>query len=401
MIGNPTGAIWQPARREAKALDSLRLCRSDANMGRQTLSEAAKTAMDAKTAGRTPQKRARSRRSLSAQVKLEDVARLANVSTATASRAINSPSTVTEKTRAKVEKAIAELGWIPHGAAQALASLRTRTVGAIIPTLGHQTIAGMLEALQAGLGRAGYTLLLGRPDESDERTHEQVTKMIQTGVECLVLMGEDHAPSLFEMIEQRGIAHVIVYTTGGFGRANCIGFDNYREMARIVRYMLELGHTSFGVIARDFSRNDRTRLRINAIRDTLAEAGLAVRPQHFKVLPEWTVGCGREGMRAILSETLRPTAVICTNDYLATGAMIEAKSAGLSVPHDISVTGFDDLELARHMDPPLTTLHVPAAEMGELVAQYVIGYLEDGKTDLPPPIAGELVVRGSTAPPSR
>lgn len=344
-------------------------------------------------------KRPRSRRSVNAQVKLEDVARLAKVSTATASRAINAPATVTDETRARVEKAIAELGWIPHGAAQALASLRTRTVGALIPTLGHQTIATMLEALQRSLGAAGYTLLLGRPDEQDERTIEQVTKMIKNGVECLVVMGEQQPPELFALLQQRRIAYVIVYTTGRFGHANCIGFDNYGEMAVIVRHLLGLGHTSFGVIARDFSRNDRTRLRIDAIRDTLAEAGLAVRPQHFKVLPEWTMGCGREGMRAILAEPMWPTAVVCTNDYLASGALIEAKASGLAVPRDVSVTGFDDLELAQHMDPPLTTMHVPAAEMGETVANYVIRLLESGEAELPPPIAASLVVRASTAPP--
>ena len=167
----------------------------------------------------------------------------------------------------------------------------------------------------------------------------------------------------------------------------------------MVTYLLELGHREFGIIARHFENNDRTRLRINAIRDTLADAGLAVRPRHFKVLPHWTVGCGRDGMRAILAEAGRPTAVVCTNDYLATGAMIEAKAAGIAVPGDISVTGFDDLEMSQHMDPPLTTVHVPARKVGETVARYVIRALDEGDLALPPVIPGRLVVRASTAPP--
>jgi LacI family transcriptional regulator len=348
----------------------------------------------------TPVKRSRVRRSTRSQVKLEDVARLANVSTATASRVINSPHSVTEGTRQRVERAIAELGWIPHGAAQALASLRTRTIGALIPTLGHQTIAAMLESLQQHLGIAGYTLLLGRMDESEEHTIEQAAKMIRQGVDGLVLMGEDHAPELYAMLERRKIFYVIAYTTGGLGHSNCIGLDNYREMTRMVRHLLDLGHTSFGLIARTFDRNDRTRHRIHAVRDTLAAAGLAVRPQHFRVMPEWTIGCGREGMRAILGENLHPTAVVCTNDYLACGALIEARSSGFMVPEDISITGFDDLELALHMDPPLTTIHVPAAEMGQTIAEYVVKSLESGTCPLPPPVEARFVVRRSTAPPS-
>lgn len=344
-------------------------------------------------------KRSRTRRSVQSSVKLEDVARLARVSTATASRVINSPGAVTEKTRARVEKAIAELGWIPHGAAQALASLRTRTVGALIPTLGHQTIATMLESLQQSLGEAGYTLLLGRPDAARDRTVVQVSKMIQNGIECLVLMGEDHPPELFAMLEQRRIFHVIAYTTGGMGHSNCIGIDNHGEMTRMVRYLLGLGHRSFGVIAASHAHNDRIRLRIEAIRDTLAEEGIAVRPQHFKVVPQWTIGCGREGMRAILAEDQRPTAVICTNDYLASGAVIEARAAGLVVPRDISVSGFDDNELASHIDPPLTTVHVPAAEMGKTIADYVIFTLDGGERDLPIRLEAQLVVRQSTARP--
>lgn len=344
-------------------------------------------------------KRSRARRSVRSAVKLEDVARLAKVSTATASRVINSPGSVTEKTRARVEKAIAELGWIPHGAAQALASLRTRTVGALIPTLGHQTIATMLEALQQTLGDAGYTLLLGRPDPSRERMIVQVSKMIQNGVECLVVMGEDHPPELFAMLEQRRIFYVIAYTTGAYGHTNCIGIDNHAEMSKMVDYLLGLGHRSFGIIAANHDHNDRIRLRIEAIRDTLAREGIAVRPKHFVIVPKWTITCGREGMRAILEQETRPTAVICTNDYLGSGAVIEARAAGLSVPGDLSISGFDDNELGQHIDPPLTTLHVPAAEMGRRIAEYVTFVLDGGEQALPIRLEGELVVRQSTAPP--
>lgn len=346
-------------------------------------------------------KRSRVRRGKSGYVKLADVARLANVSTATASRVINTPGAVKEQTRIRVEQAIAELGWIPHGPAQALASLRSKTVGALIPTLGHQAIAVMLENLQRTLGEAGYTLVLGRPDESDERTVRQALNMVQSGVECLVLMGEDQPPELFAMLKRRNIFHVIIYTTGAFGHDNCIGFDNYSEMARLTRHLLEMGHTRFGLISRFFDRNDRLRLRVNAVRDTLALHGLAVRPQHFQTVDNWTITSGRKGMRQILEHDDPPTAVICSNDYLAAGALVEARASGLRVPEDVSITGFDDVELAAHIDPPLTTMRVPSQLLGETIARYVIDAIEFGETELPPPLAAELVIRKSAGPPRR
>jgi len=345
-------------------------------------------------------KRRRLRRSSDATIKLTDVARLAGVSTATASRALNSPSKVLPETRERVEAAIRSLNWIPHGAAKALASHRTRTVGALIPTLGHQMITAMIEALQQDLGDAGYTLLLGRPELSPERTLRQASKMLEHGIEALVLMGEAQPPELMEFLHRRNVFYVIGYTSGRHGMHNCIGFDNYVEMARLTQYLLELGHTRFGLLTRSYEGNDRIQQRVQAVRDTLAMAGLAVRPQHEVIVDRWLIGAGREGMQRLLEGAgPRPTAVICANDYLAAGAVIEAKARGLDVPVEISVTGFDDLELAAQIDPPLTTVKVPAIQVGHEIARYILGTLENGEAELPGRLSAELVVRGTTAPP--
>ncbi|WP_198665126.1 LacI family DNA-binding transcriptional regulator [Tropicimonas sp. IMCC34011] len=331
-------------------------------------------------------------------MRLEDVARLAQVSTATASRVINSPSSVRGETRQRVEAAIERLGWIPHGAAKALASFRTRTVGALIPTLGHQTIATMLESLQRGLRAEGFTLLLGNPDESDpDLTIAQAERMVQAGVEGMVVMGEDHPRQLFDLLERRKLPFLVVYTTGETFPERCVGFDNFAEMAELTRHLLDLGHTRFGLISRDYQRNDRLRLRVNGVRATLAEAGIALRPQHVKTVSGWNISRGREAMRAMLSEDMRPTAIICTNDYLAFGAVCEAQAAGLSVPRDISVTGFDDVELAANMQPPLTTVHVPATGMGAAVSRAIIHEIESGSV-CREVVKGTLTVRGSTGP---
>jgi len=345
------------------------------------------------------QKQRRARKPFDGSVKLADVARHAGVSTATASRAINTPHLVSAEARERVEGAIRALNWIPHGAAKALASLRTRTIGVLIPTFGHQTIAAMIEALQHELALADYTLLMGWPDPTLETALKQAFNMIERGVDCLILMGEDQPEALMELLEKRNIFHVIAYTSGRQGRKNCIGFDNFLEMSKLTEHLLSLGHRNFGLITRGYAKNDRIRQRIEGVNYTLAREGIAIRPQHFIEVSHWLIGSGRDGMQRLMAQPPVPTAVICANDYLAAGAVLEATAAGLRVPDDVSVVGFDDVELAGQLDPPLTTIRVPAQRLGRTIARYILDRLEKGEAELPPRLEAELVIRGSTAPP--
>jgi LacI family transcriptional regulator len=343
----------------------------------------------------------RARKPFNGAVKLADVARHAGVSTATASRAINTPGLVSAEARERVNAATRALNWIPHGAAKALASLRTRTIGVLVPTFGHQTIAAMIETLQHRLAQANYTLLMGWADPALETALPQALNMIERGVECLILMGEDQPDALMERLEQRNIFYVIAYTSGRQGRPNCIGFDNFIEMSKATSHLLSLGHRRFGLITRPLKNNDRIRQRIEGVHHTLAQAGLAIRPQHMVEVSHGLIGSGREGMQIMLFEPRFPTAVICANDYLAAGALIEAKAAGLAIPEDLSITGFDDVELAGNLDPPLTTIRVPARQIGEEIAQFVLNRLETGEATLPARLEAELIVRGSTDRPRK
>ena len=346
--------------------------------------------------------RRRPRRSSGAPVRLEDVARLAGVSTASVSRALNAPDLVSVALRDRIARAVQELQWVPNGIAKALASLRTRTVGVMIPTLSHQNFATLIEALQHRLGAAQYTLLLCCVEASAELRLQQARKFVEQGVECLVLVGEAQPPALFELLTSRKVPYVITYTSGRTGAHTCIGFDNYAAAERITRHLLDLGHRNFGMVAHHSQDNDRIQQRIEGIRDTLARAGIAIRPQHLVQVDSRHIASGREGMRQILADgEPRPTALICTNDYIATGAMIEAKVLNLAIPRDLSIVGFDDTDMSMHLDPPLTTIRVPSRGMGEAIAAYIIARLESGSADPPPPLDAELVVRGSTAPPGR
>ena len=332
--------------------------------------------------------------------KLADVARLAHVSTATVSRALTLPHKVKPATTARIEQAVQSLGYVAHGAARALASRRTRTIGAVIPTLDNAIFANTVHALQKTLDEAGYVLLLAS-HEFDAQVEVRVTRtLLERGVDGLVLLGTTHHPSLLRMLEMHQVPYVLTWALDAGGRQPCVGFDNRAAGVRIARYLLDLGHREFAIIAGITAGNERARERLEGVRAALAAGGLAVSPQRVVEKP-YTLSAGREGLRAVLGGKSRPTAVICGNDVLAIGALAECHEQGIAVPREVSITGFDDMEIAAVVTPALTTMHLPAADMGALAAQHLLvrlaGERVASRTELPV----ELVVRGSTGPPAR
>jgi LacI family transcriptional regulator len=353
-----------------------------------------------KPAGTRTTDRRRARKQNSSGVTLADVATLAGVSTASVSRALNAPETVSLEIRSRVLSATSQLRWIPNGAAKALASTRTGTVGALIPSLWHLNFANVIESLQAKLSDAGYTLLLGFSAYSEERELQQARKMIERGVECVVLIGEDHSPALYQTLRERNIPYIITYTTGRDPKNVCVGFDNYEAYYQIVKYLLDLGHRRFALIAQPTTNNDRVRQRVDATRDALAAHGIAIRPQHSIQVDQWTINDGRQALRKIWDASEhRPTAVLCTNDYFSAGAIFEARSLGIRIPQELSISGFDDIELAQNTEPPLTTVHVPDFEMGREVADYIIELTSGKNPPTPRKLTADLVIRGSTGAP--
>jgi LacI family transcriptional regulator len=335
---------------------------------------------------------------------LADVAQLAGVSTASVSRVLNNGPAVSANLKKRIDAAIQTLGWIPNGAAKALASRRSHTIGALIPGLGHPNFGHIIQALQSKLALHGYTLLLGCTNNSMQSAMDQALKMVERGIECIVLIGFTQPPRLFPYLADRKIPSVITYTTGKPDtelayETKVIGFDNKESISLVVRHLLELGHRNFGCISMVASKlNDRMNQRVEGVRDALACEGLAIRPQHLVELEEATISAGRAGVRQILDAKNWPTAIVCTNDYYAAGAIIEAKASGVAVPVQMSIAGFDDLELSSHLDPPITTVKVPDRAMGERVAEYILSLLDGDDPPKEAAFHAELVIRKSTGP---
>ena len=329
--------------------------------------------------------------------RLQDVARAAGVSLATASRSLGSPELVLAETRERVRRAAAMLGYVPHGAARALASRRSRTIGAVLPTIDNPIFASATQALARSLARASYTLLLAS-DEYDPRMEVSATRaLIERGVDGLVLVGLDHPPELFHAIGQASVPYELLWTLDGGRFHHCIGFDNREASGRSARHLLELGHRRFAVLSGELEHNDRARDRVTGARDALAARGVKLAADRVVETP-FSLRGGRQGLRTLWQRLGREgfTALVCGNDLIALGALIECAAQGVGVPQDISVVGFDDIELSAEFTPALTTMHVPSGDIGRIAAERLLARLAGKRVPRVHPIEVELVVREST-----
>ena len=329
---------------------------------------------------------------------LRDVARVAGVSTATVSRAINNPDIVSEELRARISSVIQHLGWVPDGAARALATRRTGTIGAVFPTLSHGDFGRAIHELQSELTERGYTLLLACSEYDPEQEFQQVRKLIERGVDALVLVGEAHHAGLMEFISLRNVPFVNTFVYSPESHGTCIGPDNHKALYKLTNYLADLGHRRFGVIAQSTANNDRALARLQGIRDALAERSIAIQPSHFAE-GSWRIGEGRELFRRIVSQTPMPTAIICGNAFLSIGAMLEAYALGLKVPDRVSIVGYDDIEMMRELPVPLTTIRVSSEEVGRRAARFLVAKIEGRDLDLSFECEAELIIRPSSAPP--
>ena len=329
----------------------------------------------------------------------QDVAAAAGVSTATVSRAFNSPEKVTDQVRERVLKVASSLGWIPHAAGAALAKRRTAIAGVVIPTLGQEVFALQVTGMQAAFSEHGITLLIGSSNYDPKQAVAQVQAMLARGVEALVIVGETQEPSLFEMINARRVPYVVTYGYNPEGPHPSIGFDNQEAFRKITQYLLGLGHKLFGTILQPMTNNDRAIARLVGVRETLAEHGLGLRPQHVCIGPT-TIEFGRQSLRAMFESTApHPSAIVCGNDTLAIGALLEARKLGVRVPYDLSITGFDDIEIAAELDPALTTMRVDNIAMGRLAALQLIARLNGDSPSLKVPVEPIFVERKTTSRP--
>lgn len=326
-----------------------------------------------------------------------DVAKAAEVSTATVSRVLNQPDSVRPAVRDRVLGVIKELNYVADAAARSLASKRSGTIGAVIPTLSNAIFADGIEAFENKLNAANLSLMLTTFGYDPQLELAQVRTLIERGTDAILLVGLKHDPLIYELLNQRNIPFVETWAYRDDPNYPCVGFDNSKAAKQAPQYLLDLGHRHFAVISGIAKDNDRVQDRLASMQALFSEHGLNLAETNIKQCP-FDIEAGRQACRQLMSQDVPPTAIICTNDVLAIGALLECQATGIAVPAQVSITGFDDLPLSANLTPALSTMHIPFKSMGEQAAQYLIDQLAGNNPTANTEVEVKLIVRQSTGP---
>jgi len=331
------------------------------------------------------------------KIKVLDVARRAGVSVATVSRSFNTPAAVRDDVRKRVIAAAHSLGYSPNPAAKALRMQRTHIVGAVVPTLDYAIYAQMLNSFQAELSASGYMVFVLTVGFDNTHLYEPVRLLVDRGAEALLIVGRIEDDRARAFLRERRIPTVTTYSHQADDPIPSIGFDNYAATRQLADFLVRLGHRHMVMISGPTRGNDRQQSRIRAFREAAAEAGIA-KTTHV-IERAYSIPEGAAVMRTIHADFPATTAVICNSDVFAFGVLAECRNLRLRVPEDLTVTGFDNQDFAGLLDPPLTTIAVPAAEMGERSAEALLNAVKTGGRIASVRLETNLIVRASTAGP--
>lgn len=338
-----------------------------------------------------------------AQTRLIDVATAAGVSIATASRALAGNPGVSPSLAERVREVAADLGYVVNAHARSLASGANATVGLVVHEIGDPyfaEIASGVLRLAATQSRMVQICHTGRDPQAEL---SQIRSLVANRVGAIIVAGSGWVDPSIEL----PVRHELERFTEAGGRVAVVGRhhlgvdavlpDNVAGGRQVTEHLLGLGHRHLAVISGSVGLSTVAD-RLEGVREVLAEAGLD--PRSVPVVEAaFTRAGGREATRRVLAEHPGTTAVLAVNDDMAIGCLAELRASGVSVPGQISVSGFDDVAVAEDLSPSLTTVRLPMAEMGERALELALK--EPGKRPRRQRLPAELVIRDSTGPVAR
>jgi len=329
--------------------------------------------------------------------RMTDVGKKAGVSACTVSRAFNAPDTVRPEIRQRILDAAEALNYSLNPSAKALRLQATHIFGVVIPTLDHALFAKLVHSFEETLSRSGYAPVVATTGFDNTHVFEHIQTLVERGAEGLLMVGKVEDDKVRRFLTRTGLPAVTTYSFVE-DRIPSIGFDNYQSIAQAVDYLAALGHRQMAMIAGPSRGNDRQQSRIRAFRDAEARCGNGRPWPVIEHSYAHAYTAGAEILRDLLASEPGITAIVCNSDTFAIGALLEMQRQGVRVPEDISIIGHDDMELAPLLTPSLSTVAVPAADMGHRCAQALLNAKLHRAPIVPVKLDANLIIRGSTGP---
>jgi LacI family transcriptional regulator len=331
------------------------------------------------------------------KVTVRDVARAAGVSITTVSRVLNNPDLVASEKQDAVQRALQSLDYIPNQLARSLISRQSKAIGLVVPTISNPVFAPTIEAIERKLDVAGYALLIHCCERDPERELRQVRALIERGADGLIITGSVHVPELAALLARNKMPYVSQDISLHQPMGPSIALDNSRAMETAIDHLHDMGHRDIAVLSGPIHNTPPVKDRFLGAVTRIRNLRLALPDEWLVVAADYGSLSIRLAARQLLNREHVPTAVACTGDILVLGLVAEARAKGLSVPRDLSIVGCGDTDMGQYADPPLTTVHMPFAEMGEAAAQNLLALLAGH----PPPatmvMPHRLIVRQSVA----
>ncbi|MEV6301520.1 LacI family DNA-binding transcriptional regulator [Actinoplanes sp. NPDC051861] len=331
-------------------------------------------------------------------ITIADVAARAKVSKTTVSRVLNGKGELDESTAARVRAVIEELGYVPSARAVNLARGRTRVVGMLVPSLTWPWMGEVVQGAVDVLEAEEYGLLLFTCNRGEDSMRQFNAQVAAKSFDGLLVIEPEGTFDYIATLHARGLPMVLIDDRDQVsGQIPSVGTTNHLGAAAAARHLLEIGRRKPLMITGP-SRFGCTQQRSDGFASVFAEAGHPI-PDERLTLGDFTFAAGVNNIRHAIQAGVDFDAVFCHNDISATGAMQALQDSGRRIPEDVAVVGFDDIPMAAHASPPLTTVHQPMREMGEAAARTLLAHFEGTPLpNRPTVIPATFTARASTAP---
>lgn len=340
------------------------------------------------------------------QVTIYDIAKEANVSVSTVSRVLNDTAPVKGSTRAKIEELIQKYNFQPNAMARSLLTNETGIIGVIVPDLTNPFFPEVFAGAEEEAQQSGQTFLLSNTIGDYAKESQYLSILREKRVDGIIFLGgrinlkncDEH---LVQELVQCASVIPTVLVNGSLRGTDLIrvATDESAGTALAVRHLIELGHKEIGFIGGE-SHMTTTSIKLRAFRKTMKDGGLDVREEWL--LPDsFSIDSGKRQMLKLLAMKEKPTAVFCVNDYTAIGAIKAVTEAGLTIPDDMSIVGFDDIPLAHHFIPELTTVSQQAHELGRTAVKVLKAMMNKEKVKKLTSLEPQLMIRQSSGPRKR